>query len=172
MARKRRELTPEHEAHLRALMTRGSTVEDATKALNAAGAGTSQATVGRRMREMRGEVNAERASRMTPASTPTHEGARTRPFPTTPEDIPEDATPDDLNWYEAESQRLADAAAEAGDLKAWGNLARVGMTARDQRRKEAPPVKEDPNDRPDMVKLGAEVEARFFKMIDLVVEGA
>ena len=69
MARKRIELGAVAEDQIKALMTRGGTAQSISAALTAGGVtGASVATIGRRMQELRGDVNAARAARRVTAS--------------------------------------------------------------------------------------------------------
>lgn len=179
MARKRIEISHETEGLIRSLLARGGTVESVLKALRGAGVtNISKPTLARRMAEMRGGVNAERAERAaarravqptSPRPVPARPPADARPFPMTPEEIPIDASEDELRWYEENAKKHADDAAAEGDLKAWGNLARVGMAARQLRLREAPVPKENLDERPDFIKLAAEVEEKFMLRIEQLI---
>ena len=167
MARKRIEMGPEAEGVIRALMAKGGTVESVTAALRAGCLPTAApATVGRRMAEMRKEVNAEAVARRAGGKAPIPEPD----LPTRPEEIPETATTADYDRWIARSERMADDAEAEGDIKAAATAGRLVGFFMSERRKAAPEPVPDPNLSPDMVALGADVEQRFLKMIDLVLE--
>lgn len=167
MARKRIEMGPEAEGVIRALMAKGGTVESVTAALRAGCLPTAApATVGRRMAEMRQEVNAEGAARRAAAPVAIPEPD----LPKSPEEIPATATLADYDRWIARSEKMADDAEVEGDLKAIANAGRLVGFFMAEKRKAAPEPVPDPNASPDMVALGAQVEERFLKMIDLVLE--
>ncbi len=168
MARKRIDLGHEVEGQIRALMARGGTVESITKALAAGGVkGASSATIGRRMRDLRAEVNAGRSKRLAnakPAAPPTP----VAPIPKAPEEIPEGASLAELASLRARCKEALDSAEGEQDLKLVGQLIRVQASLEDLIRKATPAKAADPNDHPDMAKLGADVAERLHKMVDLV----
>ena len=190
MARKRIDLGHVAEDQIRALMARGGTVESITAALRAGGLSeASPATVSRRMAEMRRGVNEARVDRRGAAAgvpgpalvrlpsvaAPEEPVGQAQPveeapLPRTPEEIPAGSSLADYDRWIARAERMADDAEVDGDLKAIGNFARLVGFFMAERRKAAPDPVPDPNDAPDMVALGAQVEERFLKMIDMVLE--
>ena len=160
MARKRIEIGASAEGQIRALMTRGGTVESITASLHASGlTGVSKATVARRMAEMR-SGGATRPPPPPPESEPE--------LPTSPEDIPSGASvPELANLLDRCKAALAQAEADQ-NLPLVGQMIRVAASLAETMRKATPPERQDPNEHPDMVKLGEEWEARMHKMIDLV----
>jgi hypothetical protein len=168
MGRKRIDLGHEVEGQIRALMARGGTVESITAALVAGGVkGASSATIGRRMRELRGEVNAGRAERLA-NSRPPLASTPPPPIPSAPEEIPEGASLSELASLRTRCKEALDMAEAESDLKLVGQLIRVQASLEDLIRKATPAKAADPNDSPDMAKLGAEVAERLHKMVDLV----
>ncbi len=170
MARKRIELGPAAEAMIRVLLAKGGTVESITAALRAGPAPTaSSATVGRRMAEVRDAVNQDRAARREPAAEVP--AAPLEPdLPSRPEDIPANASLADYDRWIKRAEKMADDAEVEGDLKAIANAGRLVGFFMAERRKATPPTVEDPNASPDMVALGAQVEERLLKMVDMVLE--
>lgn len=180
MARKRIELSEAAEDRIRALMASGRTVLEVAEALRDEGLSlAASATIGRRMAEMRGEVNAARVARrgagvgVVPAApaTPVAIPAESEPdLPRTAEEIPAGASLADYDRWIARAERMADDAESEGDLKAIGNAGRLVGFFMAERRKATPDPVADPNDAPDFVALGKSVEERFLKMVDLVLE--
>lgn len=189
MARPRRDLTPAQEAHLLDLMSRGGTVESCTAALHAKGANVSKATVGRRMREMQGKVKERRAervaalakvSRAEPEPDPPKKPGpkkRAKPkktaepeleLPASPAEIPDAADPGTLDRWIETANRMGRIAEDEGDLDSLAKMGRLTAALLEHKRKAAPPPKHDPNDDPDMIKLGAEVAARLHSLIERV----
>ncbi len=180
MARKRIEMSTTAIDEIRTLMASGGTVESITAALRAGSfPEAAPATVGRRMAEMRDDVNAGRvARREAGAGVPGPGLVRLRPevsepepaLPTKPEDIPEGTGLETYDLWLKRAERMADDAEMDGDLKALGNAGRLVGFLLEAKRKATPKPVADPNAAPDMVALGAQVEERFLKMIDLVLE--
>jgi hypothetical protein len=161
MARTRTELTPDQDARIAEGVRRGETAERVAAAL---GGVVSGRTIGRRMKELRGPI-VSRASSSSPS-----EARPVDPVPTSPEDIPDGATLPELADLLRRAKVLLAAAEDDENLPLAGQMIRVCGQLAETIRKATPPTQADPNDSPDMVKLGAEVEARFFKMIELVAE--
>lgn len=92
------------------------------------------------------------------------------PLPETEDDIPEGTDIDTLDRWIQVAERNGRAAENEGNLQALAQMGRLSASLLEAKRKGAPPVIPDPNDSPDMVALGAEVEARLLKMVDLVLE--
>ena len=166
MPRKRIELGPAAEDMIRVLLSKGGTVESITAALRAGPAPlASPATVGRRMAEVRQSVNEGRSERRQATA-----GVVESDLPGSAEEIPAGSSLADYDRWIAKAERMADDADAEGDLKAMGYFARLVGFFMAERRKAAPEPVPDPNDHPDMVALGAEVEQRLLKMVDLVLE--
>ena len=180
MARPRKELGDAADAMIRILLAKGGTVESITAALRAGPApAASPATVGRRMAEVRQSVNEGRSERreavaggsrpalvrLEPAATDSEPA-----LPQTPEEIPEGASLADYDRWIVRAERMADDAEVDGDLKAIANAGRLVGFFMAEKRKATPKPVADPNEHPDYVALGAQVEERFLKMIDSVLE--
>ncbi len=151
MARKRKELGSVVEARIVALMKQGGTVNGIAQAT-----GIPPATIARRMRELAGKA----AVPIAPAA----------PLPATPEEIPEGTPVEVLDEWLDTAKAGAEAARTAGNLSQLATMGRLAMTIMDQKRKSAPIPKADPNENPDMVKLGAEVSARLHKLVDIFAD--
>lgn len=157
------------EAQIRALMARGGTVESITAALRAGGvSAASPATISRRMAEMRGEARGARLAQRQGTMAQPAEPSPPRELPTRPEEIPEGASLTELAELRNRCKAALSQAEDEADLKLVGQLIRVQASLEDLIRKASPPRVEDPNEHPDMVKLGAEVAARLHKMVDMV----
>lgn len=190
MARKRIELSTAAEDLIRAMMAKGGTVAEVTEALRAGPApDAASATIGRRMAEMRDEVQKARVARrgattgvvkVIGQADPEHNGTYITPtpvavepepaMPTTPEEIPEGTSLETYDLWIARAERMADDAEAEGNLKEVANAGRLVGFFMSEKRKATPKPVPDPNDSPDFVALGAEVEARLLKMVDLVLE--
>lgn len=166
MPRKRSELGPGTEARIVALMRAGGTADSIAAQLGAEGVKASRATIGRRMQELKGKVSAARAERFQAA--PPVEAA---PLPPSADDIPEGASLEMLDRWLATAKRMGEIAESEGDLDALATAGRLSVSLLEAKRKATPPTRPDPNDNPDMVKLGGEVAARLHKMIDQVTTG-
>lgn len=167
MARKRTELGPDVEARIAALTTQGWPAERIASDPIVSAAGVSGRTIGRRMRELRGNVSSRAVSKASvvppPDSSP--------PVPTSPEDIPDDASLPELADLLRRAKLLLAAAEAEKNLPLAGQMIRVCSQLAETIRKATPPERPDPNDSPDMVALGKQVAARLHKMVDLVAKG-
>ena len=177
MGRPRIELGPDADVMIRSLLAKGGTVESITAALRAGPVpDAAPATVGRRMAEVRADVNKGRSERrgaaaaVAPVVPPSAPAPIEPDLPRSAEDIPENASLADYDRWIARAEKMADDADVDGDLKAIANAGRLVGFFMAERRKATPEAKEDPNDQPDMIALGADVERRLLKMIDLVLE--
>lgn len=169
MARKRTALTPEQDARIEAGIRRGETADQVAAAL---GGVLSSRTIGRRMREIRGPVTSRATQRGPEGAPPTSRPTSTTSLPSAPEDIPDDASLTQLDGWIEMAEEAIELARNGGNLPLLGQLLRVVTALAETRRKATPPAKPDPNDSPDMIKLGAEVAARLHEMIDIVARGA
>lgn len=167
MARKRTELSADVEARIEALMRSGGTAEGIASQLRAEGVALSRATIGRRLRELRGPVATRATTKVAPPSAPDSEP----PLPTSPEDIPSDASLPELADLLRRAKVLLAEAEAAKNLPLAGQMIRVCSQLAETIRKATPPERPDPNDSPDMVALGKQVAERLHKMVDLVAKG-
>lgn len=177
MARPRKKLSQAAEDRMRVLMAKGGTVTEVAETLSREGLCTAaSATIGRRMAEMRAEVHAARVARRgasaeaSPPPAPVAAVESEPDLPRTPDEIPEGTGLETYDRWLARAERMANDAELDGDLKAIGNAGRLVGFLLEAKRKATPKPVEDPNEHPDMVRMGAEVEARFLKMVDLVLE--
>lgn len=90
------------------------------------------------------------------------------PLPETEDDIPDGTDIDTLDRWIQIAERNGRAAENEGNLQALAQMGRLSASLLEAKRKGAPPIVPDPNDSPDMVKLGADVAERLHKMIDQV----
>ena len=170
MGRTPTDLGPDADARIRARMARGESPKKIHAALQADGLpGVSERTIARRMAALRSEVNAGRSVSKRPVAPPARPKAGP-PLPATPEDIPADASLDLLEHYRSIARSSVEAASDEGDLKLVAQLINMAGAVEDRITRRTPRPVEDINDQPDMVRLGAQVEARFLKMIDMVLE--
>lgn len=183
MPRTRIDLGTQVEKQIVALMARGGTAASIAASLRADGvAGVSQATIGRRMRELRGEANAARATRaksaakkeaktrpVPPAASPAATRARPDDLPATPDAIPEDADLATIDRWLEIADRNGRVAENEGDMQTLGGMGRLTSMLLERKRKMRPPEKVDPNDSPDMRALAARVGAELHRLIDLAV---
>jgi hypothetical protein len=181
MAGKPKDLGTTGEARFQALVAQGWTAQAIADDLNANGVQVSRSKIGMRMKALRGPVAAPRAAAPSGFAQGLAESGGP-PLPTVQSPSPPDAdqlpTEADLEEAAKGGPEMIDEmlasfvreyrASPAGPVKQrWGALILKGN---DDRRKLTPPDVPDPNDAPDMVRLGSEVEARFLKMVDMVLE--
>ena len=184
MARKRNDLGPAADAKIRSLMLRGGTARSIFEALRAAGVkGASERTIARRMKEARAGVNATRAKKF--AGTPPRAAAKStrppqrgkqppppenaEPLPATEEEIAR-ADPATLDRWLQTATRMGDAAEALGDLDSLAKMGRLSVSLLEAKRKATPPPKEDPNDHPDMIAMGARVADQLHMLIDKIAK--
>ena len=166
MPRQRTEFPPSVEAQIKSLMARGGTAQSISDTLRSANvAGASKRTVARRMQEYRGEVNAERASRVAAAKS----AVAAPPLPDTPDAIPEGAGETTYDTWLAEAKAQADVAQTDGDLEGFGKMGRLTVALLEAKRKATPVPREDPNDRPDMLEAKERARKAFHKLVDQAV---
>lgn len=163
MARKRTELGPTLESRIVALMRAGGTADSITSQLGAEGVGASRATIARRMQELRGQVKAARAERMAAPVVVEDET-----LPGSPDAIPEGTDLATLDRWLQTAERMGEAAEADGDLQALAAAGRLSASLLEAKRKATPPSRPDPNENPDLIKLGKQVAERLHKMIDQV----
>lgn len=89
-----------------------------------------------------------------------------------PENIPEDATLEQVDHLLTAINKGMQRAEKDGNLSALASLATKATALALARRKLAPPPKVDLNESPDFVALGEQVEKRLFKLIDDAFTGA
>jgi hypothetical protein len=163
MARKPNPLSQDHEQRLITLMKAGRTAAQIADALAAEGVkGLSRATVGRRMRELRGPTRltppaASKAPRAEPVEAP---------LPSSPDAIPEGTDLEQIERWLETAERNARAAEADGNLAGLGAMGRLAKGLLEAKVKARPTPPPDPNQNPDMQKLGADVSVRFLKLID------
>ena len=182
MARTRNDFGSAGNARFLALVAQGWTAKAIAADLNAAGVVVSRSTIDTRMREVRGHVATPRSASPPSFARELAAAGGAPPIPPpveTSEALPTEA---DIEAATAEGPmaaeallarivRLGQAAETQGNLAVVGQLISREIQARDLIRKLTPPEKPDPNDAVDMVALGAEVSARFAKMVDMVLDG-
>lgn len=160
MARKRKELGPDTNAKICELLARGGTAGSIARALKASGVAVSEATVGRRILELRGGGG---------RSSPVAGDAPVAPaLPASPEEIPEGADPETLDYWINLAREMGEQAHEAKNLDGFGKMGRLAASLLDAKRKSAPLPKPNPNDNPDLVKATERARARLHKLIDQV----
>ncbi|HXG70002.1 MAG TPA: hypothetical protein VNJ04_05235, partial [Gemmatimonadaceae bacterium] len=170
MGRKPTDLGPDADDRIMALMSRGASPVKVHEALRAAGLPEiGVRTVARRMAALRPEVHAGRRPAVSPVATPP-EGEKGPPLPSTPDEIPADASMAILEHYRRLARASIDAASDEGDLKLVAQLINMAGALEDRIKARTPRPVEDPNDAPDMRALGGEVMERMLKAVDLVTE--
>lgn len=177
MARKPNELGASANAKIKALMQRGGTAESIARELAAAGVkGASRATVGRRMRELRGNVRVGRvrATKKTarapvepdlPVESDTLEDP---PLPTNAEEIPEGLSLALLYRLRAKAEAAGEHALKRKDLATFGAMGRLVTAVSEAIRKATPPAPPDPNEHPDMLALAERVRKDLHELLDKV----
>lgn len=178
MPRKPMDLGPRTEKKIASLMKRGGTAESIEKALRAAGIkGVSRATIGRRMRELRGSVAAPRvsadaarrahyASPEQSAEPPAPDSQSEEDMPTTPEAIPEGAHIAQIDRWLKRAEVMGQKAAELGDVAAIGQMGRLSKSLLEARQKAEPLDKNDPKEQPDWLAAAARARVLLHRYID------
>lgn len=175
------ELGTEADARMMALANQGWTSKAIADDLKSRGITVSRSTIDARVRAQRGPVATPRA-RAAPsfaAGLAEAVGEPVAPAPASqPDDLPteEDIEAAVLAGPEAIARALADIekgyrSAALGENQAmtarWGSLRLQALALQ---AKATPPAMPDLNDQKDYIALGAEVQARLLKAIDLVTE--
>lgn len=93
------------------------------------------------------------------------------PLPESPDEIPDGTDLDTLDRWLMIAERNGRAAEQEGNLQALAQMGRLSASLLDAKRKSAPLPVPDPNEHPDMIKLGAEVEERLHRMVDILTKG-
>lgn len=157
MARKRKNIDADR---LIALMRAGRTAEQIAGVLAGEGVPVSRATITRRMRELRGKVNAGRAaSRPAPIVAPAAADD-------VPDEVPEGTELAIVDKWIPKVEAAAEAAEAEGDLQAFASLTAKLVTLLEHKRKAAPPPKADPNEHPDMVAAAERAREKLHALID------
>lgn len=160
--RRRIALAPDVESRIAIGVQRG---EPAQQIAAAIGGGVSPATIGRRMREIRGPVQSPRPKAKSTIA------ASDVPLPVSPDEIPEGASLPELTKLLERCKAALSSAEKAQNLPLVGQMIRVAASLSETIRKATPPKRVDPNDAPDMVALRIEAARKWHEMIDLVAEG-
>ncbi len=168
MPRKKRAFSAKVEAQITTLMGAGGTAAAISKALLASGVkGASPATVGRRMRELRGDVRAVAAgSRAELRAAYAAPEPADSPMPTSPEAIPEGTALSQIERWLKRAEAMGKKAVAKGDLAGMGQMGRLTSALLEAKRKATPPEKDDPKDNPDMAAAAARARALLHKYID------
>lgn len=87
-------------------------------------------------------------------------------LPASADEIPEDASAATLARLRATAEAQLEIARVAGDTNAMGAMGRLLIGIAEHARKSFEPPKEDPNENPDMIALGAQVLERLQGMIN------
>lgn len=156
MARKRNELGASTEARIVALMKAGGTAESIAAQLGAEGVTASRATIGRRMQELRGQVNAGRAERAAVIG-----GEVTMP---SPESIPDGTPVEEVDGYITRLNTQAMVAEADGDIDSFTKCLRMIKDYMTVKIRLTPPRKPDRNDEPDTIAEGAAAVAKLEKL--------
>jgi hypothetical protein len=90
--------------------------------------------------------------------------ARPSPAPEAPP--PEDADVETLRAWMARLEKLAIACEQEGNLQGFTNLQRAMRDTWDRIRKSAPPVREDPNEAPDMIAAAKRARDVLHALVD------
>lgn len=174
MARKRNELGEDASSIVRALMASGGTAKSIAAALRAKGIDASPATIGRRMKELRGKVRERKRGNAPPPPAPKGRAKRAPsvpvpPLPTSPDEIEGDTPLETINAWIETAEEIATLAKKDGNLPVIGQMGRLVASLLEAKRKATPPTPPDPNDNPDMVALGAKVAEQMHKYVDFVL---
>jgi len=128
--------------------------------------GENTRTISRRVNSLAAKINAARVPKATkaqpaPPADPTQDG----PLPQ-PEEVEAVDSVSDLDTWLAIAQRQAKAAEGRGDVENLSKYVRLATMIMDQKRKLAPPPKQDPNEQPDMVAAAKRAREMLHALID------
>jgi hypothetical protein len=172
MSRKKTSWGAAHERTFASLAKQGLTAGEIAARLTADGCpGASKATVGRRLRDVRGVVRARKANagprsalaEAKPDAPAADDGAAD--VPTDPEEL-EAAPLAQLEWWLVEVKAAFEAAKVDRNVAAQASLAARATALLEARRKAAPPEREDPNAYPDLVAAAASCKAKLRARLD------
>lgn len=172
MPRKRIDLGPKGDDRIVEGMIRGESAETIAGKLSTRGQTVSARTVQRRMTELRGRANAQRAEKRakgTPAAKKATPAAVVEEVDEAVE-APAGLALEEYDRLIVHYEQLSRAALDEGDDASAQGWARVALQYRVERRKAEPPARVDPNENPDFVKLKTEVRERLHKAVTVVTE--
>lgn len=176
MARPRTELGHAIEAKIGAMARAGKTAEEIAAQLKADGAkGVSRATIGRRLRELRGKVRVGRVATKKRSSSPRPPPSEPQPpsteleLPESPDQIPDDLSIDTLKKLFQKANNAADHALGKNDLATFGSMGRLVTALGEAIRKATPPEKPDVNDQPDMIAAAERARKKLHELVDRAV---
>lgn len=156
---------------MKALAQRGGTADSIVSAMAAIGVQVSQSWILKRFAEWRGPTKL-RTPKEPPAPRVRIGDDSGGPSPgdqTTGTVSPEPADLSDADPVErliADAMQEGEAQRKLGNVAAFATLGRLVTTLREHQRKAKPPDLPNPDDSPDMVALGEQVEKRFLKFLD------
>jgi hypothetical protein len=186
MPRKKREWPATVERKLGTLVRKGLTAAEIAAQLTADGVpGASVATVGRRMRDLRGTVRATKAASkpVAPelAGKAKADAAKVTTAPKEPvarvlSDVPEDAAELDAApmaqidlWLERIDGAWATAELD-NNLAAQASLAARATALLEAKRKGSPPPVQDPNDAPDLIDAAKTAREKIMRKLEQAIE--
>lgn len=152
---------PASDEAIRAMVARGATAKQI-----AALTGMTPRTAARRKEEALAAAKPARAASAKRRPPPAPVEAVDPPLPPSPDAIPDGADPGTIDRWIKRAEELAELASNAGEVDGFVKMGRLSTALLEHKRKATPPAMPDPNDSPDMVKLGAEVGSRLHKLID------
>jgi len=178
MGRKR---TDDGDVQIATLVRAGRSADAIYEALRDAGLKISRATVGRRVRELRGKVRVGRVA-SAPKKTKTRTAAPPRVAPPVDEppvdsgpdlpgeleEIPEGLSIQTMQRLLVKADRAAQAAHATGDLATFGAMVSRVTNLSEAIRKATPPEPPDPNERPDMIAAAARAREMLHRLVDKV----
>jgi hypothetical protein len=177
MPRKRTEWPASAERKLGLLVRKGLTAGEIAAQLTADGVpGASVATVGRRMRELRGVVRATKQAKAAPEPETPAAPVVVEPVARVLADVPEDA--DELDaapmaqidlWLERIDGAWA-TAEQAENLAAQASLAARATALLEAKRKGSPPPVQDPNDAPDLIDAAKTAREKIMRKLEQAIE--
>lgn len=146
----------------------GASAKAIAAALSADGVpGASEASVGRRLRELLGDRRAGKSVGQV-AAVPLAEDGAPSDIPTAPDELAE-APLEQLAWWLDEVQRAFKVAKKAGNVAAQSALAARATALLEARRKGAPPPPVDPNEAIDIRLAAQKGRALFFETLENII---
>lgn len=167
MGRKRTEFGTITDAEIRTRTERGESAETIATAL---GLQDQTRTIRRRQAELRGKAGPIPLA--GPPAQPGGSGLASPPgrarteVEDVPDEVPEGTPVEQLDRWIRRLEKMADAAEVAGNVAGVASLSAKMAAMSSLRHRVAPLPKADPNENPDFISLGEQVEKRLFTLID------
>ena len=136
--------------------------------------GWGRENVRRFLREHLGARRARRSSMRMQAAAVVEQGSESEvpvaSLDAIPVDVPPDASLEQIEWWLSLVRRHVETAEQACNVAAIASLSARATALLEAKRKATPEPPPDPNANPDMIRLGEQVEARLFRLVDALLK--